>query len=78
MEKRFTVDEDLRRQYAQCTQDLFSLDHMEITGNAQVLVSFYMPHHVVVNSTSFTIKLRVVFNAGYSLNEALMVRPVAR
>ncbi|XP_036347618.1 uncharacterized protein LOC118756996, partial [Rhagoletis pomonella] len=81
MEKRFAVDEELRRQYAEFMQELLNMGHMELVGNAQPHKSYYMPHHAVVKNTSSTTKLRVVFNAsckttsGFSLNDALMIGP---
>ncbi|XP_036347099.1 uncharacterized protein LOC118756443 [Rhagoletis pomonella] len=81
MEKRFAVDEELRRQYAEFMQELLNMGHMELVGNAQPHKSYYMPHHAVVKNTSSTTKLRVVFYAsckttsGFSLNDALMIGP---
>jgi len=60
-------------------QEYISLGHMKeaTEGVATHHIDCYLPHHVIVNASSLTTKLRVVFDAsarsttGLSLNEVL-------
>lgn len=65
-------------------QDLNHMHEVEDTIDRDNIIHYYMPHHAVFQSTSTTIKLRVVFNAscktqsGISLNNALFVGPIVQ
>ncbi|XP_049302953.1 uncharacterized protein LOC125776112 [Bactrocera dorsalis] len=80
MERRFTANEQLRKEYTMFMDELTSMGHMEPAETTTDKL-YYMPHHAVVKTTSQTTKLRVVFNAsmkstsGNSLNDALMLGP---
>ncbi|GFS40237.1 DUF1758 domain-containing protein [Trichonephila inaurata madagascariensis] len=64
-------------------KEYLNLKHMELVPDSEInnVKSLYLPYHGVVRDTSYTTKLRVVFDAsnktssGLSLNDLLMVGP---
>lgn len=83
LEKRQTINPNLRRDYAQVLQEYITLGHMEKIDNGPYKndKTVWLPHHAVVRMDKSTTKMRVVFNAsdktanGVSLNSTLMVGP---
>ncbi|XP_065082970.1 uncharacterized protein LOC135705275 [Ochlerotatus camptorhynchus] len=85
MERKFSIDPQLKQLYTQFMTDYLALGHMEKISPAEVPVPankcFYLPHHAVWKEDSSTTKLRVVFDAssrsasGVSLNDRLLVGP---
>lgn len=84
LEKRLVSMPDIYNQYIQFMKEYFSLGHMELVPNAdheKHTKHYYIPHHFVLNESSLTTKLRVVFDAsaktttGISLNDTLMIGP---
>ncbi|XP_018407682.1 PREDICTED: uncharacterized protein LOC108783580 [Cyphomyrmex costatus] len=81
LEGRLSRHPELKAAYTQFMQEYIDLGHMNpIKANSQeTAVSYYMPHHEVIKSTSTTTKTRVVFDAscktdtGVSLNDVLMI-----
>ncbi|XP_055589129.1 uncharacterized protein LOC129741431 [Uranotaenia lowii] len=87
LEKRLSMDSELKRLYSEFIHEYQSLGHMsEVIDSSSQLneVCYYLPHHAVLKPESTTTKLRVVFDAscksstGVSLNDALMVGPVVQ
>ncbi|XP_062704313.1 uncharacterized protein LOC134286676 [Aedes albopictus] len=84
LERRLSVNPELRTQYSDFIQEYLDMGHMVEVSEDCEGVAYYMPHHAVLKPESTTTKLRVVFDAscktstGVSLNEALMVGPVVQ
>ncbi|XP_055910470.1 uncharacterized protein LOC129944834 [Eupeodes corollae] len=82
MERRFSKDLNLKREYAAFMEEYEQLGHMSVVPESERERSaFYLPHHAILKPTSTTTKLRVVFDAsckstnGFSLNDYLRVGP---
>ena len=85
LEKRLSKLPEVKNQYIDFINEFSSLGHMEVIPPNEIdikpAVSFYLPHHFVIESDSTTTKLRVVFDASAkttsntSLNSNLMVGP---
>ncbi|XP_036325106.1 uncharacterized protein LOC118738288 [Rhagoletis pomonella] len=76
LERRLTVDKDMRDKYIEFMREYIELGHMEPVDNpGDHSRTYYIPHHAV------TEKFRVVFNAsartsnGVTLNEIQLVGP---
>nr|XP_031836767.1 uncharacterized protein LOC116428794 [Nomia melanderi] len=78
MERRLAKDPELHRQYCAFMTDYETLGHMTRITNKRVIderPNYYLPHHAVIKESSFTTKLRVVFDgsakssSGISLND---------
>ncbi|XP_018395616.1 PREDICTED: uncharacterized protein LOC108774101 [Cyphomyrmex costatus] len=84
LEKRLIADPHLYEAYREFLQDYESLNHMTEVSQADNNGCYYIPHHVVLKSSSLTTKLRVVFDAsaktttGLSLNDTLLTGPVVQ
>lgn len=83
MEQRFARDDGFAKAYADFLTEYEALGHLELAtskGRESPLV-YYLPHHGVIQESSETTKLRVVFNGslktslGISLNNHLFVGP---
>ncbi|XP_062704113.1 uncharacterized protein LOC134286509 [Aedes albopictus] len=57
MEKRFAVDEDLRRSYSEFMDEYERLGHMDLV---LVASQFFLPHHAIQRPESTTTKTRVL------------------
>ncbi|XP_059053907.1 uncharacterized protein LOC131848156 [Achroia grisella] len=76
-------DETLKEKYTEIIKEYLHLEHMERIPETEKenRLSFYLPHHAVINNAKDTTKVRVVFDAsakneyGVSLNELLMIGP---
>lgn len=83
MERRFEVDRDLQRRYAEFMCEYAALGHMvpALPPVGPHHSTCYLPHHGVIKVTDSVTKLRVVFNgssllpSGDTLNQHLMVGP---
>lgn len=85
MERKFEKNEQFKNQYINFMTEYENLGHMSLIKPNQInsLSSdiFYLPHHGVINESSETTKLRVVFDgsckssSGISLNDLLKVGP---
>nr|CAH7728997.1 unnamed protein product [Callosobruchus chinensis] len=86
MERKFSKNPDFKDQYISFMTEYERLGHMTRIPQAEICspklnTTYYLPHHGVLNSSSTTTKLRVVFdgssasNSGLSLNETLLVGP---
>lgn len=82
MEKRFATNPSFAARYADFMQQYEDLKHMEdVPDHTNLDGTYYIPHHAVLNESSSTTKLRVVFDAshqstnGRSLNEQLYPGP---
>jgi hypothetical protein len=84
LERRLLKQPQLRKDYSDFLEEYVQLEHMTPLCEAELKKespNFYMPHHCVLKETSFTTKLRVVFNGseksntGMSLNDILMIGP---
>ncbi|XP_054723428.1 uncharacterized protein LOC129233424 [Uloborus diversus] len=82
LEKRLLKIPDIYLQYKKFMTEYLDLGHMEIDNTVCKENAHYcIPHHHVINESSSTTKLRVVFNAsakttsGVSLNDTLMNGP---
>ena len=83
LERKFEKNPSLKEQYSECIQGYIKESHMvTILAQEPIDHGFYLPHHVVVKTSSLTTKVRVVFDgsaktsSGVSLNDALMVGPI--
>lgn len=84
IERKLSKNAMLREQYVSFMEEYIRLGHMsklrddEIDSSSNI---FYLPHHGVINDSSVTTKLRVVFDAsaksstGVSLNDILKIGP---
>ncbi|GFR09433.1 retrovirus-related Pol polyprotein from transposon 17.6, partial [Trichonephila clavata] len=84
LEKRLSSMPKIYSQYKEFMREYLSLGHMELILSIDSNVEnqhYYIPHHFVINESSLTTKLRVVFDAsaktssGVSLNDVLMNGP---
>lgn len=83
LENKLMKNESLRQEYVSFMEEYKSLEHMrEIDLDSKGLNGeYFLPHHVVIKSTSVTTKYRVVFDAsaktdsGLSLNDVQFVGP---
>lgn len=85
MERKFGKNLEFKNQYVRFMAEYEELGHMteiENTGDTSLSTNvFYLPHHGVINQSSVTTKLRVVFDGscntdrGIALNDILMVGP---
>ncbi|KAH1021671.1 hypothetical protein HUJ04_011159, partial [Dendroctonus ponderosae] len=86
LERKLNRNPLLKSDYSKFLEEYEALGHM-IRTNFETLQNkptFFLPHHGVINNTSETTKLRVVFDGssksstGYSLNDILMVGPTVQ
>lgn len=84
LEKRLLGNPNVYEQYKDFMSEYLALGHMEETPYDNTINDnehYFIPHHHVINESSPTTKLRVVFNAssktssGFSLNDTLMNGP---
>ena len=82
LENKFKRDPALKKQYVECIKGYLKEGHMNpLPKEKDAERGFYLPHHVVVKTSSLTTKTRVVFDGscksstGISLNECMMVGP---
>lgn len=81
LERKLTKNSQLYDQYKLFMAEYIALGHMSLCDKTLYNTSYFLPHHGVVNNSSLTTKLRVVFNgsapssSGYSLNNLQMVGP---
>lgn len=82
LERRFTKNEDLRKEYAKAINEYCEMNHMEeVPLNELSKPAVYLPHHAVLKEDSETTKIRPVFDASHkgvnntSLNDELLVGP---
>jgi len=77
----------LKKDYSDFLEEYVQLGHMSPLCEADVRKEspkFYMPHRAILKETSYTTKMRVVFNGsekssnGVSLNDILMIGPKAQ
>lgn len=83
MERKFAKNEQFKNQYINFMTEYENLGHMSLIKPNEInnLSSdiFYLPHHGVINESSETTKLRVVFDgsckssSGISLNDLLKI-----
>lgn len=88
LERRFQRDPSFRDSYIAFMQEYEQLGHMVEdslpTYSVNDHISYFLPHHGVVRTSSTTTKLRTVFDAsaatttGISLNDLQMVGPVVQ
>ena len=83
MERRFVKNDDLKVEFHKFMTEYIHLNPMEITPNEAERQAYYMPHHAVLQPSSTTTKLRVVFNtscksSNTSLNDHLLVEPIVQ
>ncbi|XP_055623330.1 uncharacterized protein LOC129766759 [Toxorhynchites rutilus septentrionalis] len=86
LDKRLQKNEELKIQYHAFMSEYISLGHMVPVPDDDEANSIrcYLPHHPVINQSSSTTKVRVVFDgsaktsSGHSLNDALIVGPVVQ
>lgn len=81
LERRFSRNEVLRKEYTKCIEEYISLGHAKLIDFKDNEPSYYLPHHAVIKESSLTTKVRVVFNASakstnqFSLNDRMYVGP---
>lgn len=83
LEKRLNKDSELKENYLEFINEYINLKHMiEIKDTEDINTpNYYLPHHAVINESSQTTKLRVVFDGssqssnGQSLNNLLLPGP---
>ncbi|XP_017765119.1 PREDICTED: uncharacterized protein LOC108554370, partial [Eufriesea mexicana] len=81
IEKKFSRDPELKREYTAVLREYIDLGHMSEVQPSSDTGGFYLPHHAVIKLASTTTKVRVVFDGsaksstGLSLNDALMAGP---
>lgn len=83
MERLFTRDADLKKQYTKFMIEYLDNGHMEAVPKRELISKkvYYLPHHAVLRPMSLSTKLRVVFDGtaapknGKALNEELLVGP---
>nr|XP_049466975.1 uncharacterized protein LOC120956095 [Anopheles coluzzii] len=86
IERRLNTNAKMKEEYVKFMKEYEHLGHMKrLTSPANDSVEhYYLPHHAVINESSTTTKVRVVFDAscktssGYSLNDKLFVGPVVQ
>ncbi|XP_072400609.1 uncharacterized protein [Diabrotica undecimpunctata] len=80
-ERRLEKNVKLKGMYDSFMNEYISLGHMSLSEPSKSVISYYLPHHGVLNENSSTTKLRVVFNGlmktnmGVSLNDIQHVGP---
>ncbi|XP_066585883.1 uncharacterized protein [Prorops nasuta] len=78
LENRLSKNVELKERYTKIINEYIELGHMSIV-NDETETGYYMPHHAVFKESSFTTKIRIVFDASAkdkednSLNDLLMV-----
>ncbi|KAH1028783.1 hypothetical protein HUJ05_002115 [Dendroctonus ponderosae] len=83
LERKLNRNPSLKSDYSKFLEEYEALGHM-IRTNFETLENkstCFLPHHGVINNTSETTKLRVVFDGsstGYSLNDILIVGPTVQ
>lgn len=82
LERRFQIDDNLKRDYVYFMNEYITLGHMEIVQHTTSETGcYYLPHYAVHKEISVSIKLRVVFDASAktdsstSLNDVLLKGP---
>ncbi|XP_046868923.1 uncharacterized protein LOC124461446 [Drosophila willistoni] len=85
LERKFSRDPSLKREYIAFMDEYLKSDHMELLNTQQIDEQpdgcFYLPHHAVLKPESTTTKCRVVFDgsgkdsSGVSINERLHIGP---
>ncbi|XP_055530241.1 uncharacterized protein LOC129721560 isoform X1 [Wyeomyia smithii] len=90
LENRLEHDINMKEQYHAFMKEYLAMGHMRLLTQAEQLEEskglerprvYYLPHHAVVKESSFTTRVRVVFDAsartdsGYSLNNILLKGP---
>ena len=81
LEKRFHKNPKLKEMYVKFMEEYAQMGHMSVVTSLSNSVSYYLPHHGVVNENSSTTKLRVVFNgsartdSGVSFNDLQYTGP---
>lgn len=84
MERKFTLNDHLRKSYNEFMSEYLLLNHMEVVPSDEIVNvnHFYLPHHAVFKIASSTTKIRVVFDGsckssnGCSLNDTLHTGPL--
>ncbi|XP_055543399.1 uncharacterized protein LOC129728947 [Wyeomyia smithii] len=80
---RSFANSEKRRRYTQFMEEYLALSHM-VEVHDHLDTCYFLPHHAVYKESSFTTKIRVVFDAsakttsGISLNDALEVGPTVQ
>ncbi|XP_066597118.1 uncharacterized protein [Prorops nasuta] len=80
IENKLKGSPTLKAEYNRVMDDYIALGHMTEVKN-KYNVGYFMPHHAVVKPSSFTTKVRVVFDAsakitsGQALNDTLLIGP---
>lgn len=82
VEKRFLRDPVFKTQYTEFINDYINKGHMHKAQDTGIPgETYFLPHHAVINESSSTTKLRVVFDAsaktstGVSLNDIMLTGP---
>ncbi|XP_057329854.1 uncharacterized protein LOC130670463 [Microplitis mediator] len=81
LENKLLKNSELREAYHATIQEYIDLGHMTELVKIPSDEGYYLPHHAVVEESSTTTKLRVVFDGsaktstGWSLNDALPIGP---
>lgn len=71
MERKFAKNLSLKRQYVDFMEEYHKLGHMSQMEEDDTNEGSYLPHHAVVNDSSLTTKLRVVFDASARTSNGL-------
>ncbi|XP_031340893.1 uncharacterized protein LOC116169002 [Photinus pyralis] len=81
LERRLQMNPIILERYTAFMEEYQNLGHMSLSNASFRGISYYLPHHGVMKDSSFTTKLRVVFNgsssttSGRSINDFQMVGP---
>lgn len=87
LENKLSKNPELKTKYSAFMDEYLSLGHMSELNKSEINTSnkvYYLPHHGVINESSLTTKLRVVFDASaktssnISLNDVLKVGPTVQ
>ncbi|CAK1593737.1 unnamed protein product [Parnassius mnemosyne] len=89
LERRFKRDPSFKTKYCEFMREYEHLGHMTLDSDCtstpkNSVITYFIPHHGVIRSSSTTTQLRVVFDAsastssGVSLNDIQMVGPVVQ
>ncbi|XP_072400762.1 uncharacterized protein [Diabrotica undecimpunctata] len=62
LEQKLQKNEKLQELYIKFMQDYIDMGHMSLSDGSLDTISYYFPHHGVINENSETTRLRVVFN----------------
>lgn len=83
LENKLNKNDLLKQKYSEFINEYISLGHMSLAPKLpNNEIDFFLPHHCVINETSISTKLRVVFDgsakssSGISLNDLQLVGPV--